>query len=820
MPGPPPSPDHPDGDTASDADAPSPGPNRRRFLAGLAGLATLGSVAGCGSRGSPGDTATDTQTDADLGPAPEPAGPWPQARADAGNTGVVTADGPTADPSLRWSVTSAGAVGATVAQATGTATPGERVHVAGEDGRVAAVGPDGTRKWLTALPEARFPPAAGAGRVVVPVGNALVVLDASTGDRVRSVEVPADSFDTPTLVDDTALVGTFSGGVVGVDLGSGTVRWQAGAPSRAHPPVVADGTAYVTARRWETDDGDRPGVIAAVDVESGEIDWEVGLDGEPTAPPAVRDGVVYAGTNRGRVHAVDAGDGARRWREPVGDWVTRGPTAAADGVYVVVLGEGPAKLDHGGTVVWRSDVGGGTNPVLVEDLVVVGTEDGVVAVDRETGRTRWRAGTDAGVEFDVRAADGRVYAGDRHGTLSAFEVDGGERVWRVPFRPTRMPGPVVGPRTVAGGSRDGGTYDLLATDGTEFPRSGGAATRGVTPTVLDGRDLPTEATPAGTADGDRLFGAGTGTAGGSAAASGSAETLLGGGADGSLFRVRTVDYGDAPTDGLGPTPTPTQTPGPDEPTATRTPHIDFPAAAPAWTTTLDVEIRSPVTSAGGVAYAGTAEGIVAVDPRDGSERFRVPLGAAVDGAPAVADGRLFAVTAGGRLVGIDIDAEEQNRIDWGTTLDVGSGAGPTVVDGRVFVAGDEGLISAYTTDGDPVWDRPLDAAVAGGTAVTGAYVVVGTEAAEVVALDRADGSIAWRADARGPVRGTPAVADGSDPTAYAAAHDGTLSAFDVGDGSVRFRRRIGRWLDAPPAVGHGAVFVADQTGRVYAVVGE
>nr|WP_246403774.1 PQQ-binding-like beta-propeller repeat protein [Halobellus ruber] len=794
-------------------------------MAALGGLAALGSVAGCGGRNGRDRTNTDTSnptTDAseDRGPVPETVGPWPQARADAGNTGVVAASGPTDDPSLRWSVTSAGAVGATVAQATGTATPGERVYVAGEDGRVAAVGPDGTRKWLTELPEARFPPAVGAGRVVVPVGDALVVLDASSGDRVRSVELPADGFDTPTVAGDRALVGTFSGGVVGVDLGSGTVRWQAGAPSRAHPPVVADGTAYVTARRWEPDDGDRPGVIAAVDVESGEIGWEVGLDGEPTAPPAVRDGVVYAGTNRGRVHAVDAADGGRRWRVPVGEWVTRGPTAAADGVYVVILGEGPAKLDPGGSVAWRSNAGGGTNPVLAKDLVVVGTEDGVAAVDRDTGRTRWRAETDAGVEFDVRVADGRVYAGDRYGTLSALDVGGGEQVWRFPFRPTRMPGPVVGPRTVAGGSRDGGTYDLLATEGTEFPLSGGAATRGVTPAVLDGRDLPDEDPPTGTADGDLLFGDGTRTAGESTEGAAPAETLLGGGVDGSLFRVRTVEYGDSPTDGLGPTPAPTPTPGPDEPTATATPHIDFPRAAPAWTTTLDAEIRSPVTYAGGGAYVGTAGGVVAVDPRDGSERFRVSLGGVVDGAPAVRDGRLFAVTAGGWLVGIDIDAERQNRIDWETALDVGSGAGPTVVDETAFVAGDGGRISAHTTDGDPVWDRPLDADVAGGTAVTDARVVVGTGASEVVALDRADGSVSWRADARGPVRGTPAVAGGSDSTVYAADHGGTLSAFDAADGSVRFRRRIGRWLDAPPAVGHGAVFVADQTGRVYAVVGE
>ena len=814
MPGPPipdppiPTPESPS-PVAADPDPPSAGSTRRRVLAGLFGLATLGSLAGCGGRDNTDGTASGTDTPAGLGPVPEPVGPWPQARADAGNTGFVAAAGPTADPSLRWSVTSAGTVGASVGQPTGPVTPEEGLYVAGEDGRIAALDPDGEFRWRTRLPEARFPPAVGSGRVVVPVGDELAVLDADTGNHLRSIGLPDGCLGAPTLVGGRALVGTFSSGVVAVDLESGARRWQSGEPSRAHPPVVADGTAYVTARRWDAD-GDRPGVIVALDVESGELEWEVGLDSEPTAPPAVHDGVVYAGTNRGLLHAVDAADGDPRWRESVGDWVTRGPTAAADGIYVVALGEGPVKVGLDGTVEWRSDVGGGTNPVLTDDLAVVGTDDGVVAVGRADGRTRWRAETDAHVRHDVRVADGRIYAGDRYGSVYAFGVNSGDLSWRVPFRPTRMPGPVVGPRTVAGGSRDGGTYDLLAADGTEFPLSGGAATRGITPSVLDGRDLP---------DGDgESTGTDTRTADGSTDDGATRETLLGGGVDGLLFRVRTIDYGEAPSDGLSPTPIP----DPDSPTATPTPHIDFPETEPAWSRTLDAEVRSPVTYADGSAYVGTAAGVARADPRNGRERFRVPLGGPVDGAPAVGDGRVFAVTTGGRLVGIaaDGDGGGADRIDWEATLGDGSSAGPAVADGTVFIAGDDGRISAYTADGDRVWDRSLDSGIAGGTAVTDTHVIVGTEAAAVVALDRDDGAPAWRAATRGPVRGTPAVAGGTDITVYAADHDGTLSAFDASDGSVRFRHEVGQWLDAPPAVGHGAVFVADQTGRVCAVVGE
>ena len=811
--------------TAADA---SPRSTRRRFLAGLAGLGAVGSVAGCGGRN--GSTATDppggeetvTDTD-DLGPAPEPVGPWPQARADAGNTGFVMSSGPTADPSLRWSVTSAGTVGVSVGLARGDA--GSGLYAAAEDGRVAAVESDGGTRWERALEAARFPPAAGSGRVVVPGRERLSVLDADSGDRLRSVDIPGGVFGTPALVGGYALVGTFSGSVIAVDLDTGERTWQAGAPSRAHPPTVAGGTAYVTARRWDGGDGpSEPGVVAAVDVESGEALWELGLDAEPTAPPGVHDGVVYAGTNRGRVHAIDAASGDREWRESVGDWVSRGPTAAADGIYAVVLGEGVVKLTRNGTVAWRSAAGGRTNPVLADEIVVVGTREGLAAVGRNNGQTRWRVDTDAGVEFDVRVADGRAYAGDSYGTLHAIDIGSGESTWRRSFRPARIPGPVVGPRTVAGGSRDGGIYSLLATDGTEFPLSGGAATPGITPAILDGRDITSgESSGTSTADGDLVFG--DESPGPSGADDAAGETMLGGGVDGSLFRMATAEYGDAPAGDLEPTPTPTPTPGPGEPTATPTPHIDLPQRAPAWTVRLDIDARSPVTYAEGRAYLGTADGVVAIDPRDGSVRWRVALDDRVIGAPAVGDGRVFVVTESGRLVGLAtgdiVPSDSDERFDWEVPLDAGSGAGPAVDGGQVIATGDDGHVVSYTTDGDRTWERELDAGITGGVAVTDRRAFTGTGAAEVIALSRGDGSVAWRAATHGPVRATPAVAGGkSDRTVYVADNDGTLSALAAADGSVRFRHDVGRWLDAPPAVGHGAVFVADGTGRVFAVVGE
>jgi outer membrane protein assembly factor BamB len=867
-------------DTADlDGGSRATGPSRRRFLAGLA-VGVGGVLAGCGETtpGGPG-TASDTDgtdgspteaTPARPGPAPDVAGPWPQARADAGNTGAVDASGPTAAPSLRWATDSAGTVGAAVG-----AAPEARVeggdgdardaavgpYVVAEDGRVAALDSAGDVRWRATLGDGQFPPAAGSGFVVVPTRERLVVFDAASGERLREIDLPGGVLYAPTLVGARALVGTFSNGVVAVDVESGEVLWEAVTPSRAFPPLVVDGVAYVTARRWETGDGgDAPGVLVALDADSGDRLWERPLDGPPTAPPGHRDGVVYAGTNRGSVDAVDAASGDRIWRETVGDWVTRGPTAGADGVYVVVLGEGPVKLDRDGTVLWRSDVGGGTNPVLTEDDVVLGTDDGVVAVGRDDGEVSWRGETGSVVQFDVRLRDGVVYAGDQYGTVTAFDASTGDRNWEFPFRPATMPGPVVGPRTVAGAAGDGGTYDVLASEGQELSLVGGAATPAITPVFLE--DEADESGSETGGEGSAGSPTRTATAGGSATAEAGAETLLGGGTDGSLYRVRTVDYGDPPGDELEPTPTPTATPEPGEPTRTPTPHIDLPEPEALWERDLDVRPRSPVTYADGRAYLGTDKGVAAVDPRNGRLLWRLSLatgddrngddggsdggsgdggsgdaddgseggGGRVSGAPAVTGERAFVATDSGRLVAVDPgtdstaggDGDDEGGaarpgIEWEVSLGEAARVGPVAVDDSVFVADESGRVTAYDVAGERRWRREVGGAVYGGPSVSDDRVFVGTDAGEVVALSRGDGSVSWRRETDGGVRATPAV---GRETVYAGDHEGTLWAFDAASGDVRWRLTLGRWMDAPPAVGHGAVFVADQTGNVYAVVGE
>ncbi|MFY0989673.1 outer membrane protein assembly factor BamB [Halomonas sp. C05BenzN] len=112
----------------------------------------------------------------------------------------------------------------------------------------------------------------------------------------------------------------------------------------------------------------------------------------PIAP--ARDGdTVFAADERGRLMALDADDGSRRWQQDLDVAVSSGLTAVAGRVYLGTRnGEVLAIDQNDGEIVWRTRV---PSEVLAapqpnRQLLVVQSVDGsVTALDRASGQERW-----------------------------------------------------------------------------------------------------------------------------------------------------------------------------------------------------------------------------------------------------------------------------------------------------------------------------------------------------------------------------------------------------------------------------------------------
>ncbi|WMY75482.1 outer membrane protein assembly factor BamB [Buttiauxella selenatireducens] len=174
---------------------------------------------------------------------------------------------------------------------------------------------------------------------------------------------------------------------------------------------------------------------------------------------------------------------------------------------------------------------------------------------------------------------------------------------------------------------------------------------------------------------------------------------------------------------------------------------------------------------------------------------------------------------------------------WSTS--VGSGIGdfysnlhPAWQDGNIYAADRRGTVKAINADdGKEVWSIDLSektnfyssnlpALLSGGVTVEGAHLYVGSEKAQVYALNTSDGSIAWQSKAAGEVLSRPVVSEG---LVLVHTSNGQLQAFDEADGAVKWTVN----LDMPalslrgesaPAVAFGAAIVGGDNGRVSAVL--
>lgn len=134
--------------------------------------------------------------------------------------------------------------------------------------------------------------------------GASVVKGIESVERTRWTAGGEDSQATmPAVVDGTAYLGVGSR-VMSVDVNSGIAEWITSAPtSISVTPCVGSGLVIAT-----TNGGD----VLALDRETGEQQWSIGISGGVGAP-SISDGVVYVGNSNGRILALEAQSGEVNW---------------------------------------------------------------------------------------------------------------------------------------------------------------------------------------------------------------------------------------------------------------------------------------------------------------------------------------------------------------------------------------------------------------------------------------------------------------------------------------------------------------------------
>ncbi len=353
---------------------------------------------------------------------------------------------PLHQPTVRWAHKTRGAI-----TSSPTLIPGGGVIFGSHDGRVHALGADGTARWthttgdlvfsspalaLAAVPrpaaaDASSPASTPAVAYVGSDDDHLYAINLKTGTvlwkfRIGScsaaVAVGRDASRCdvdagPTLGPDGTIY-TGGDGIYAINP-DGTLRWRfaTGGHVSSAPAILPDGTVVA---------GCQDNLIYAI-TPSGTKRWDFRAGDDVEASPAVaRDGTVYIGADDGKLYALSQ-EGDLRWAFTVGDDVRASAAIGDNGtIYVGAFNALFYAIRPDGTLSWTFRA---ADRILSSALVdstgatLFGAEDDRLYALEPDGKLRWSVALGGDIDSSpALSSDGTIYVGSDDGNLTALRA--------------------------------------------------------------------------------------------------------------------------------------------------------------------------------------------------------------------------------------------------------------------------------------------------------------------------------------------------------------------------------------------------------------
>ncbi len=215
-----------------------------------------------------------------------------------------------------------------------------------------------------------------------------------------------------------------------------------------------------------------------------------------------------------------------------------------------------------------------------------------------------------------------------------------------------------------------------------------------------------------------------------------------------------------------------------------------------WRFAIEDISRGGPTIANGTVFVGSRGRFVyAIDAEQGTLRWKRRLESAVEVAPAVSEGRVYAVSENGangntRLYALDA-ASGKNVWSYSPKSVAIGVSSPTVAAGMVFVGFGDAQVRAFeTTTGKLVWSAPVRGFFSfhSSLAYSGGDVYAVDENGGVYRLDGKTGESRWDFQFPSYVSWSSPLVVGS--TTYVGMDDGTVAAIDVSSGHLVWKTRL------------------------------
>ncbi len=239
-------------------------------------------------------------------------------------------------------------------------------------------------------------------------------------DQVYNVPASAPIHSSPVVNNGMAFFGDDAGSFFGVDVHTGSPRWQ-----NSYSAGI-DSTAAVDSNRVFF--GTEGNSVVALDEQTGSQLWSVTTSSPVESSPAVYGGSVYVGSDDGTFYALDEQTGAVLWTKTLSAPIHSSPAVDPVNGNVVVgddSGRVTAMSVSGGATAWTATTNAAVTatPLAYSGRIYVGSTDHFeYAWDAATGSSVWKHGTQGPIVSNTIGLDSRIAVGSEDGTLYYFKA--------------------------------------------------------------------------------------------------------------------------------------------------------------------------------------------------------------------------------------------------------------------------------------------------------------------------------------------------------------------------------------------------------------
>jgi outer membrane protein assembly factor BamB len=242
--------------------------------------------------------------------------------------------------------------------------------------------------------------------------------------------------------------------------------------------------------------------------------WKYTTDDTFWTAPTIANGILYAGSDRGSIYALNVSTSTLLWRYATTGAISSSPAVADGKLYVGYVGGFSALNASNGGFLWNfatPAMGGYSSPAAYNGVVYTGADTNVYALNASTGSKIWSFSTNSMILSAPAMDNGLVYVISidinwaMDNSVYALNASTGSLVWKFTAnnRHTFCPSPAIADGMVFAGLSDGKIYALDATTGTKLWSNGANIW------IPDGKGYMADGhvTPATIANGKVYFGA-------------------------------------------------------------------------------------------------------------------------------------------------------------------------------------------------------------------------------------------------------------------------------------------------------------------------